>query len=213
MYLRITQIFVIIYMITGCVSSKAVPEKVYFSSVDRIQFAPAVRIGAICANGNEIVGSGFIVDSQHVITAKHLSECNPIGYMLLVKVNNEDTVIAAVLDKALENSDVMRLRSLEPLNTDRSVISRRSVMVGEEICSIGGGGNFVIGWVKKCGFIAEHSDRVMITSIPVVPGNSGSPVFNKRGEVVGIVSAGVWDSHQEKLAIIIPVKAWISLLE
>ena len=58
---------------------------------------------------------------------------------------------------------------------------------------------------------AFHSDKFIMFSAPIVHGNSGGPVFNGNGEVIGIATLGREDALAMNYAI--PVSAVKDFIE
>lgn len=77
--------------------------------------------------------------------------------------------------------------------------------------------NFTEGWVSgycpvdlAAGGIEVHV-RALCTSIPIYPGNSGSPAFGDDGKVYGIMFAGRSDS--EHMTSMVPVEVILQFLD
>lgn len=203
------QLLVMSLIAFGCV--KPVNKGVYYTYQDQIEFGSAVRIAAICQNGGLVSGSGVAVSDHKVITAKHLIiNCHPDVFYIFMRENNKVKQIEATLGDLVSGVDVMSLITEEKL-LHVAPIKFDSPLVGEEVCSIGGGG-LDNGWIKKCGYVAYFDENGWIASIPAVPGNSGSPVYDYAGRIVGILVQGSWGEGREKYANSVPVKAWKELL-
>lgn len=92
---------------------------------------------------------------------------------------------------------------LLPLSTDhppaRTVLSQDGWWVGREVVVVGHPYGLV--WSIDTGVVSSsmRTDvdgfRWMQISAPVSPGNSGGPVFNRYGEVLGIVSFRAMEPH------------------
>ena len=59
------------------------------------------------------------------------------------------------------------------------------------------GGNLTPGVVSALSGLGNNTNQIQITA-PIQPGSSGSPVLNKKGEVVGVVSMKLSDSAMAK---------------
>jgi S1-C subfamily serine protease len=65
---------------------------------------------------------------------------------------------------------------------------------------LGGIWTFTTGMVSN--IYPDRGERpVFQTQIPLNPGNSGGPVLDRRGRVVGVVTAGIRDSNSINFAI------------
>ncbi len=61
--------------------------------------------------------------------------------------------------------------------------------------------------------LADGHDRVFTIDAPIYPGNSGSPVYNTRGEVVGVVFATAdagEDNNIYRVGLAVPVKQLVN---
>ena len=142
------------------------------------------------------LGSGFLIDHEgHVMTAAHVVQT---ADLVQVEFTNGKKVTAAVVasdpvkDVALLKLDAMP-EGIEPARLGDS----DKVQVGEEIFVIGA--PYGLAHTLTVGHIsARHSNDEGImggieaetfqTDAAINEGNSGGPMFNQRGEVIGVVS-------------------------
>jgi uncharacterized protein len=137
-----------------------------------------------------ISGTAFFVSKDgKVLTNAHVvQECRQIS------VNTEGHSSAAEILAKDERNDLALLAT--GLRKDRAVNWRLQVRQGEEIAVYGfplagvlaSGGNVATGNVTALAGIADDS-RFMQISAPVQPGNSGGPLLDRNGTVVGVVVA------------------------
>jgi serine protease Do len=142
----------------------------------------------------QALGSGFLVDAQgHVVTNAHVVDDADI---VKVKLADDHEYRAKVVGKD-GRLDVAVLE-LEKAPHDLPVValgSSDALRVGEYVVAIGnpfGLGNTVtMGIVSAKGRTigAGPYDDFIQTDASINPGNSGGPLFNLRGEVVGINAA------------------------
>jgi S1-C subfamily serine protease len=135
-------------------------------------------------------GSGFFVSMDgRVLTNAHVVEnCQQTN---LRTANG--TVSARVLARDTGNDLALLASGLNPV---RVGTLRPSVRLGEEIVVYGyplsgllaSGGNVTMGNIAALSGIRDDS-RFLQISAPVQPGNSGGPVLDRQGNVVGIVVA------------------------
>ena len=170
----------------------------------------AVLILGICKEGGQVAGSGFVINNHHIITAGHLlTACETGGeFIVTVRDGKDSHMYSATVAEIVEEADAMKLYVEEKLPPS-VVVSKDLVLVGQEVCSISG----YSVWLKKCGYVSIVESDVILAGIPVVPGNSGSPLYNYKGEVVGIVVAGNWNLTKEKYVLAVPVSEWKALLD
>jgi serine protease Do len=142
----------------------------------------------------QALGSGFLVDSQgHVVTNAHvINEADEVK----VKLADDREFRAKVVGKD-ERLDVAVLQ-LQGAPSDLPVAALGAsdvTRVGEYVVAIGnpfGLGNTVtMGIVSAKGrsIGAGPYDDFIQTDASINPGNSGGPLFNLRGQVVGINTA------------------------
>jgi serine protease Do len=142
----------------------------------------------------QALGSGFLIDAQgHVVTNAHVVDDADI---VKVKLADDREFRAKVVGKD-ERLDVAILK-LENPPGDLPLVSLGSsdgLRVGEYVVAIGnpfGLGNTVtMGIVSAKGRTigAGPYDDFIQTDASINPGNSGGPLFNLRGQVVGINTA------------------------
>ena len=156
------------------------------------------RIG----DGEKLVGSGFVFDNKgHVVTAYHVAERLSTAYVTLADGrSSKATVVGSceVSDVAVLKLDDEQL-SVEPLTLADSA----QVRIGESVIAIGN--PFNLTDTLTSGIVSQTNRFVRITSdtktrsianliqydAAVNPGNSGGPLLNSKGEVIGLVIARV----------------------
>jgi S1-C subfamily serine protease len=136
-------------------------------------------------------GSGFFVSKAgHVVTNAHVvQDCSAIS----VRPDGAVGVPAQVLARDVIN-DLAVLKIAGP--AERTLPVRPSVRLGEGIAAFGfphsdllaTAGNFTLGNVTALAGLKDDS-RYLQISAPVQPGNSGGPLLDGAGNVVGVVSA------------------------
>jgi S1-C subfamily serine protease len=113
----------------------------------------------------------------------------------VVKVNTSDVVNDLTLlqipgtvnDTAAINADPAKLRQGDDI-----------VVFGFPLNSVlSSGGNLTPGIISALTGLGNNTSQIQITA-PIQPGSSGSPVLNKKGEVVGVVSMKLSDSKMAK---------------
>jgi S1-C subfamily serine protease len=136
-------------------------------------------------------GTGFFVTSDGaIVTNAHVIEnCSDIR----VTTDQRATAVGKVLARDLRN-DLALLSST--LTTKKPAAFRTSIRLGEGVEAFGypltdvlaKSGNFTLGNVSALVGMGEDS-RYLQISAPVQPGNSGGPLLDQNGNVVGVVSA------------------------
>lgn len=138
-------------------------------------------------------GTGFIVSkSGHILTNNHVvRKCSTI-----TASRTGDVTRAAVIVRTDVTNDLAVLKmdtALPPEETAR--FRTRSLRAGESIATYGfplagtlsASGNIVSGNVSSLAGLGDDV-RLLQISAPVQPGNSGGPLMDMTGAVVGIVS-------------------------
>ena len=132
-------------------------------------------------------GSGFLVARQHVVTNEHVAgDCR----VLRVKQGDED--VAARLVAFDRNSDLALLMLERAFGIPAQI--RSSAALGEDVMVAGYplagllGSDIIVtsGHVNSLAGLGNDSTRIQI-SAPVQPGNSGGPLVDRSGAVVGVV--------------------------
>jgi serine protease Do len=142
----------------------------------------------------QALGSGFLVDAQgHVVTNAHVVDDADV---VKVKLADDREYRANVVGKD-DRLDVAVLKLQDPPHDlpFAALGSSDALRVGEYVVAIGnpfGLGNTVtMGIVSAKGRTigAGPYDDFIQTDASINPGNSGGPLFNLRGQVVGINTA------------------------
>ncbi len=134
-----------------------------------------------------VVGNGYIVTSNHVIQDS--------SNISLVR-NDGSKIMAAVVIRDKVN-DIVVLRPLESVQLPPALpLANNSPNIGASVFTIGFPHPDVMGLSLKLtsGKInalsgIQDDPRTFQISVPVQAGNSGGPLMNMKGEVVGIVAA------------------------
>ncbi len=142
----------------------------------------------------QALGSGFLIDRKgHVVTNAHVIDDADV---VKVKLTDEREYTAKVIGKDLRmDLAVLQLENAKDLPDPVALGSSDALRVGEYVVAIGnpfGLGNTVtMGIVSAKGRTigAGPYDDFIQTDASINPGNSGGPLFNLRGQVVGINTA------------------------
>jgi serine protease Do len=172
------------------------------ATATRVSSLEAAQAGTvqITAEGNEFLGSGsgFIYDSQGlIITNNHVVEGAAILKVYLEGSN--EPLPVRVLGKS-PCDDLAVLRITTEGQAYPSVPLGQSVSNGEKVFAIG----YPLGdpvQSMTSGIISKTEadgdsyfvslPRALQTDAAVNPGNSGGPLVNERGEVIGVIFSGV----------------------
>jgi tetratricopeptide (TPR) repeat protein len=140
----------------------------------------------------ESQGSGFFIDERHVITNRHVVED---GSHAEVKLKNGRTYAVAGIVAEDTDNDLVLLRVNIPRDAGHRplTINASEPRKGTEVYVLGAprGLEFSVsrGIVSAIRAVSGMtSDRVVQTDASISPGNSGGPLINAAGEVVGVAS-------------------------
>jgi serine protease Do len=172
-------------------------------------FGPGRRGGENPVLKKKALGSGFLVDGKgHVVTNAHVVEG---AKEVKVKLADEREFSAKVIGRD-QRLDLAVLELAEFNDTQgASLGSSTDLRVGEYVVAIGnpfGLGNTVtmgIVSAKDRAIGAGPYDDFIQTDASINPGNSGGPLFNLKGEVVGINTA--INPNGQGIGFAIPVDA------
>lgn len=136
-------------------------------------------------------GTGFMIDAKgYLVTNAHVVKN---GKSILVENSKGEQFVAEIVKlDAAKDIAILKIndKDFKPLNTLPYSIKKSSTDVAERIFTLGFPRNDVVyseGYLSaKTGFNGDTLSCQL--GIAVNPGNSGGPVFNNRGEVVGILS-------------------------
>jgi len=175
-------------------------EKVQHELFNRV--APAV----VFINSGDGIGSGFFVsDDGRILTNAHV-----VGNEdeVTVVLYTGETLTGEVVELAEEDIDLalVQLRSYrsEPLELADSTQLEVGDWVGAVGHGLGGIWTYNTGMVSNI-YPAGSEHPVFQTQIPLNQGNSGGPIFDRRGAVVGIVTAGIMEANNINFGIKIDV--------
>ena len=172
-------------------------------------------LGPESDNGRQGAGSGFIIDRQgHILTNHHVIDG---AERIVVTLGDGRTFRASVVgaDPAIDVA-LVRIPATDDLPAAPLGDSTR-LRVGEWVCAIGNPLGYVhsvtVGVVSFIGrklFDASLDDYIQ-TDAAINFGNSGGPLINARGEVIGINSA--ISSRASNIGFAVPINQVAAILE
>lgn len=137
-------------------------------------------------------GSGFIISSDGlVVTAHHVAEKSASG---TIKLHNGKTYwirdivrTDPQMDLAILKVEGSGLPTVQLGDSDTVQVGERVVVIGSPFGLENTVSEGIISAVRTV-TVKGEAVTILQTTAPVSPGNSGGPVFNSSGEVIGIVS-------------------------
>jgi len=136
-------------------------------------------------------GTGFAINSNLIVTNYHVIEgANSI------KVENADGEFKVEVLYTEPQNDIAILKVIDTaftnLNTLPYTFKRSTSDLGEDVYTLGYSSDTPVlgpGVLTSANGVNSNDSVHYRISIPIVPGNSGGPLFDNKGNVIGIVNA------------------------
>lgn len=137
-------------------------------------------------------GSGFFIDDRHVITNRHVIEDG--GQAEIKLKNGKRYAVTGIVAEDTDNDLVLLLVNIPNDAGHRPLpVNTSEPRKGEEVYVLGAPRG--LEYSVSRGIVSAirtmpgmTSDRVVQTDAAISPGNSGGPLINAAGEVVGVAS-------------------------
>jgi len=164
--------------------------------------SPAV-VTLVAADATGIAqGSGFLISSDgKIVTNFHVIEGKP---MLLAR-RQDGSFLNILQVLAIDRENDLAVLQAEGRNLPFLPLGdSEAVKVGEAICVIGS--PFALEGSVSTGVISAVRElrggrKLLQITAPVSQGSSGSPVFNRKGEVIGVVSFSLSEGQNINFAV------------
>jgi len=175
-------------------------------------FAPQTMT-AVTGSGFIISSDGYILSNYHVIETAYKNELP-----LIVSLHDGTEFEAKVI--GFESSNDIALIKIDATDLNATIIANsENVRVGQPVYTVGNPfGDLVYTMTEG---IVSALDRVVTVdrksistfqfSAAVNSGNSGGPVYDSNGEVIGIVSAKIMGNSVEGIGFAIPINDAIDI--
>jgi len=132
--------------------------------------------------GHSICSGAFVTSMGDILTARHCAD----NIQAIEVVDAEGREFAARVVALSDNHD-LALIHIDRADTPYFKIGR-SLVQGETVYAYGS--PLGITGTLATGIVAKIAGDVNYVDCSVLPGNSGGPLFNEAGELVGITTAG-----------------------
>jgi S1-C subfamily serine protease len=154
-------------------------------------------------------GSGVVISSDgKILTNSHVVEGSAYVEVVFsngLRIDAEVIRSDSYFDVAL--LEIASGKGFKPLPL--AVGENKNYDIGDDVMAIGTPISLDLGQTVSRGIVSgnrSHEDRLFIqTDVSVNAGNSGGPLINKEGKVIGLVTLKISDNRAEGLAFAIPI--------
>ena len=191
-------------MLIGSPAARVPEAESTLAAIEREQSAlfEAIAPSVVFIAAPDGFGSGFFVSERgHVLTNRHV-----VAGLDTVRVVTHDgrTLKGKVVARGEDGLDVAIVKVPVERTPALRLASSNEVSIGAWVGSVGHGRGGI--WTLSTGSVSNlwgdtRKHGLLQTQIPLNPGASGGPVFDRRGMVIGIVTAGVSDADAINFAI------------
>ena len=163
--------------------------------------------------GSSKLGSGFVIsENGFILTNYHVVEKNK---SIQVKFDN-GLILPAEVVAYNQEFDVAAIKVIGSGYSPLQLNSYDSCKIGEEVIAIGTPADIKLGQTVTKGIISGKREinkySYLQTDVSVNPGNSGGPLINSKGQVVGIITWGLGREGYQGLNFAIPTYVAIEKL-
>ena len=152
-----------------------------------------LRIDNLASTQPEGTGTGFFITNDLVATSYHVIE----GAKKITVTHGKQKAVAAIVAKDAKNDiAILRVDGIEQGIEPLPLGDPRMAKLGQAVSTVGFPMTNLMGVSPKAGegiinsLTGIQDDiRSFQVSIPIQPGNSGGPLLNEKGQVIGIISS------------------------
>lgn len=168
-----------------------------------------VMIQTSSCNDGPASGSGFVVGPDLVMTAAHVVDTASAAAVRM----DDGMIVPADLVAYDSSSDSAVLRTAVPLGVSEFELVRSDPVQGQELAAFGYplgeprlsmSAGVVSALDKTIEYDTVTVDDAFITDAAINAGNSGGPVVDRSGEVIGLVSGSAADPSAQGRNFVIP---------
>lgn len=166
----------------------------------------AYKKAVVAIVANESRGTGFSISNEGLIlTNYHVIEGEDTvtvafpddGFFKAKVVETYPSVDLAVLETGGENLPYLELAGQAVFGSDEPISFIGNPLGFQGIANEG----TIIDYMK----LKDWDEEVVMVKAPVYRGNSGSPVINKQGKVIGVVFATYYHEEHGKVGLFVPI--------
>lgn len=145
-----------------------------------------VNISVLGNDGIEGHGTGFFINQNTIITCYHVVD-NANTIEIQTSTGKKFTIDSVISSN--KKSDLIKF-TVKEKNTTWLPLSDKLPKIGESAFVIGNPQDY--DFSMSNGIVSsiriKNSTEIIQTTAPCSPGNSGSPILNKKGNVIGVLS-------------------------
>ncbi len=171
----------------GQLYAQAVHSVVAITNEMVVENGGQVTAGTSSGSGFILTSDGYIVTNYHVVEkATTLTVTTYDGTNYLAELKGYDSTH----DLAVLKIDAARLEPVKMGSSDDLIVGDQVAVIGNPLGDLNA--TLTVGYISaKDRVISTDGSLINMlqTDAAVNPGNSGGPIFNMRGEVVGIITA------------------------
>ena len=176
----------------GIDENTGIPEKIILYRDEIRKLPPKTTEDKKDCQQKSSFGTGFAVSQNTVVTALHVVKD---AKKIELCFDNRTQIPATILQQS-ESLDIAILQPATPLTDYLPLASEKSCDVGDKVFTfgypviqiLGEEIKYTEGAINSMSGIGDEKTLIQ-TSIPIQPGNSGSPLINANGEVVGMLTS------------------------
>lgn len=201
----------------------SIPEIVEKNTPCVVGIQTVTRQGQFMGTGIIMSEDGYIITNQHVVEdAEKVSVKLPASYASGEKADDDELTFDAKIVGTDAQSDIAVLKINKSGLTKAEFGKSGDVKVGEVAIVIGNPLSMelansvtagIISSLNRTITIEDRTMNYMQTDASINGGNSGGPLINAYGQVIGIASASVTKSYGEGIGFAIPIDEAIPIIE
>ena len=156
-------------------------------------------------SGQGARGSGFFVRPGYIATNYHV--INGAETIIARLVGTETTYTIEEIVATDERHDLAIIKVIGDTPPELPLGNSDEVRIGETVYTVGNPqglqGTVSRGIVSSMRDFGQNGIRIQIDA-PISPGNSGGPVLNEKGEVIGVSVSGIQGIDAQNLNFVVP---------
>lgn len=175
------------------------------SQPDPAAVAKAAGASVFTVEAGDSVGSSFVIGSSgetsSLVTNYHVVEEEWEAGRRAVKLRQEGKDLDGVIDRISKANDLAVLTVASSLPALAKATNEPAV--GDSVLVIGA--PLGLGGSVSNGIVSAFRDGFIQFSAPIAPGNSGGPLVNLQGQVIGVARSKLVATGAEGLSFAIPI--------